>query len=68
MQKQEVKRQYLSLESQPTNEEEMSNTELQKIIVRIISKLKDETHKLVTELKEDSNKQLKVSQGVQTDR
>jgi hypothetical protein len=46
----------------------MSNTELQKIIVRIISELKDETHKLVTELKEDSNKQLKVSQGVQTDR
>jgi hypothetical protein len=68
MQKQEVKRQYLSLESQPTNKEEMSNTELQKIIVRIISELKDETHKLVTELKEDSNKQLKVSQGVQTDR
>jgi hypothetical protein len=40
-------------------EEELSNTEFQKIIVRMINELKEETQKLVFNLKEDVNKQLK---------
>jgi predicted transcriptional regulator len=38
--------------------EEMSNIESQKIIVRMISRLKEETHNLVTEIEEDISKQL----------
>jgi hypothetical protein len=34
-----------------SEEEEISNTEFQKIILRVINELKDETQNLVTELK-----------------
>jgi gas vesicle protein len=39
-------------------EEEISNTEFQKIIVRMINELKVETQKLLSDLKEDVKKQL----------
>jgi excinuclease UvrABC nuclease subunit len=40
-------------------EKEISNIEFQKIIERIINKVKEETQKLVSDLKEDMNKQIK---------
>jgi predicted transcriptional regulator len=42
-----------------SNEEETSNIEFQKIMVRMTNELKEENHKLVTKLKEDMNKPLK---------
>jgi gas vesicle protein len=39
-------------------EEKISNTEFQKIMVRMINELKEETQKLVTDFKEEMSKQL----------
>jgi hypothetical protein len=39
-------------------EEELSNNECQKTIVKMINNFKEETQKLVFDLKEDINKQL----------
>jgi hypothetical protein len=38
-------------------DEELSNNELQQTIVKIINNFKEETHKLVFDLKENVNKQ-----------
>jgi hypothetical protein len=62
MQKHEATSQQLSSKSQDLNkseEKEISNSEFQKLIVRIINELREETYMLVLELKEDMNKQLK---------
>jgi hypothetical protein len=42
-----------------SKEEEISNIEFQKVILRIINELKEGTHNPVSELKEDMNKQVK---------
>jgi hypothetical protein len=42
-----------------SEEEEISNIKVQNIIVRMINEWKEETHKLVSELKKKMNKQLK---------
>jgi hypothetical protein len=49
--------------------EEISNNEFQKTIVKMINdhNLKEETQKLVLDLKEDVNKQMS-SKGIQTNR
>jgi hypothetical protein len=49
-------------------EEEISNIELQKTIVKMIHDLQEETQKLVLDLKEDVNKQLMRSKRIQTNR
>jgi hypothetical protein len=48
-------------------EEELSNSELQQTIVKMINDLKEETQKLVFDFKEDMNKQIS-SKRIQANR
>jgi uncharacterized protein (UPF0305 family) len=51
-----------------SEKEEISNIDLQKIIVRKINDLKEEMHKQVSEFKEIMNKQLKELNRIQRNR
>jgi hypothetical protein len=53
-------------DSNTCTEEELSNNKFQKIIVKMINNLKEETQKLVFDLKEYVNKQMS-SKKIQTD-